>query len=220
MARGMIGRKLGMTQIFDQDGNLVPVTVIELGPNHVVQVKTKTGKDGYNAVKLAFGDIRAKNVTKPELGVFKSAKIEPKRHIVEFRLNDAEIGQVKAGDVLDGSFFVEGSKVNVVGTSKGKGFQGVMKRHHFKGAKEMSHGTHEYDRHGGAIGAGTYPGHVFKNKRMGGHMGSERVTSRNMRVVGIHLDQHLMLVAGTVPGGNRSIVNVVEIPAKLKKKSK
>jgi large subunit ribosomal protein L3 len=218
MARGMIGRKLGMTQIFDQDGNLVPVTVIELGPNHVVQVKTKSGKDGYNAVKLAFGAIRAKNVSKPEMGVFKHAKLEAERHVIEFRLSDAEIAQVKQGDVLDGSFFVEGSKINVVGTSKGKGFAGVIKRHHMKGAKEMSHGTHEYDRHGGAIGAGTYPGHVFKNKRMAGHMGCERVTSRNLRVVGVNTDEHLLLVSGTVPGAPRGIVQIMELPAKAPKK--
>lgn len=217
MARGMIGKKLGMTQLFDMEGNLVPVTVIELAPNHVLQVKTAAGKDGYDAIKIATGPRRAKNVTKPELGVFKAAGIEPKRVVQEFRLTAAEIATFKQGDVLDGSFFVEGQRVNVIATSKGKGFAGVMKRHGFKGAKESSHGTHEYERHGGAIGANTWPGHVFKNKRMAGQMGNETVTVRNVKVVGVHASEGLLLLGGSVPGSAETYVRIVETKQKVAK---
>ena len=217
MARGLIGKKLGMTQLFDQDGNLVPVTVIELAPNHVLQVKTKAGKDGYDAIKLASGEVRAKGLSQPELGVFKAVGVVPQKTIVEFRLTPEQIAGIKPGDVLDAGMFVEGNLVNVVGTSKGKGFAGVMKRHHFKGAKEMTHGTHEYDRHGGAIGAGSYPGRVFKNKRMAGQMGNKRVTVRNLKVVGIHVDERLLLISGAVPGPNQGIVQVVETRQKRAK---
>lgn len=208
--RGMIGKKLGMTQLFDQDGNHVPVTVIELQPNYVLQVKTASGKDGYNAVKLATGDSTGKNTTRPELGVFKAAGVAPKKHVFEFRLTEAEIANYKVGDVLDGSFFVEGKSVTVKGISKGKGFAGVLKRHHFKGAKEYTHGTHEYRRHGGSIGQGTYPGRVFKNKRMAGHMGDENVTVHNLKVVGLYLDQNLMLIRGAVPGAANTVVRIIE----------
>lgn len=210
MARGLIGKKLGMTQVFDQDGNFVAVTVIELTPNHVLQVKTKAGKDGYDAVKLAAGEVKAKNLSKPELGVFKSAGVPPQRTITEFRLTPEQLAGLKPGDTIDGSMFVEGNLVNVTGTSKGKGFSGVMKRHKFKGAKEMTHGTHEYERHGGAIGAGTYPGRVFKNKRMAGQMGNERVTVRNLKVIGIYSDDRLVLIGGPVPGATQSLVTINE----------
>jgi len=217
--RGVIGKKLGMTQLFDQDGNSVPVTVIELAPNHVLQVKTAAGKDGYDAVKLAVGDVRAKTLSKPELGVFKAAGIEPKRTIKEFRLTPAEVATFKQGETIDCSFFVEGQMVNVVGTSKGKGFAGVIKRHKMKGAKESSHGTHEYFRHGGSIGAGTYPGHVWKNKRMAGQMGNETVTVRNLKVMGVHPEENLLLLAGAVPGAPEGIVRVFETkPKKAKPK--
>lgn len=217
--RGVIGKKLGMTQLFDQDGNQVPVTVIELQPNHVLQVKTASGKDGYNAVKLAAGDIRAKTLSKPELGVFKAASVEPKRTIIEFRLTEAEVAQFKQGDKVDGSFLVEGALVNVKGVSKGKGFAGVMKRHGFKGAKEATHGTHEYRRHGGSIGQNSWPARVFKNKRMAGHMGDENTTVRNLKIVGLYLDQNLLLLSGAVPGGTNGVVRIFETKPKLKKKN-
>ncbi len=216
--RGMIGKKLGMTQLFDQDGNQVPVTVIELAPNQILQVKTANGKDGYNAVKLAVGDVRAKTISRPELGVFKAIGVEPKRTIIEFRLSDTEIAQFKQGDLVDGSFFVEGARVDVKGVSKGKGFAGVIKRHKFKGAKEATHGTHEYRRHGGSIGQGSWPGHVFKNKRMAGHMGDENTTVRNLKIVGLYLDQNLILISGAVPGGANSIVRIFERKQKVSKK--
>ena len=216
--RGVIGKKLGMTQLFDQDGNSVPVTVVEIAPNHVLQVKTASGKDGYNAVKLATGETTAKNLTRPELGVFKAAKLAPQKTIVELRLTAAEVAQFKQGDVIDGSLLVEGALVNVKGVSKGKGFAGVMKRHAFKGAKESSHGTHEYERHGGAISAGTYPGRVFKNKRMPGQMGNANVTVRNLKVVGVYADEHVVLLSGSVPGGNGTLIRIFETkPKKVKK---
>jgi large subunit ribosomal protein L3 len=217
--RGVIGKKLGMTQLFDQDGNQVAVTVIELQPNHVLQVKTVSGKDGYNAVKLATGTVKAKALTRPEIGVFKAASIEPKRTIMEFRLTDAEVAQFKQGDAIDGSFLIEGALVHVKGISKGKGFAGVIKRHGFKGAKEATHGTHEYRRHGGAIGQGSWPGHVFKNKRMPGHMGDEATTIRNLKIVGLYLDQNLVLLSGAVPGGVNGIVRIFETKPKIRKKT-
>lgn len=217
--RGVIGKKLGMTQLFDQEGNLIPVTVVEVAPNHVLQVKNANGKDGYNAVKLATGESSGKNLTQPELGVFKAAKVAPQKTIIEFRLTDKEIAAFKTGDTIDGSVFVEGALVNVKGVSKGKGFAGVIKRHKFKGAKESSHGTHEYERHGGAIGAGTYPGRVFKNKRMAGHMGDENVTVRNLKIVGVYADQNLILIKGAVPGGVNGILRIFETKPKAPRKT-
>jgi len=212
--RGIIGKKLGMTQVFDQEGNSIPVTVLEILPNHVLQVKTTKGKDGYNAVKLATGEVRAKTISRPEQGVFKSAKIELQRTIIEFRLTDAEIASFKQGDVLDASVLTEGALVHVKSVSKGKGFAGVLKKHHMKGAKEATHGTHEYRRHGGSIGMGTYPGRVFKNKRMPGQMGNANVCIRNLKVMGIHTDENLLLLSGSVPGGNGSIVRIFETKPK------
>jgi large subunit ribosomal protein L3 len=217
--RGVIGKKLGMTQLFDQEGHLIPVTVIEVVPNHVLQVKSANGKDGYNAVKLATGTTTGKNLTKPELGVFKAAKIPPQRTIKEFRLTEKEVAAFKTGDSIDGSIFVEGALVNVKGVSKGKGFAGVVKRHKFKGAKEVSHGTHEYERHGGAISSGTYPGRVFKNKRMAGHMGDENVTVRNLKVVGVYADQNLILLKGAVPGAVNGILRIFETKPKAPRKT-
>jgi len=217
--RGIIGKKLGMTQVFDQEGNSIPVTVLEIAPNHVLQVKTAAGKDGYNAVKLATGEVRAKTISRPEQGVFKAAKIELQRTIIEFRLTDAEIAQFKQGDVLDASFLIEGALVHVKSVSKGKGFAGVLKQHHMKGAKESTHGTHEYRRHGGSVGMGTYPGRVFKNKRMPGQMGNANTTIRNLKVMGIHTDERLLLLSGSVPGGNGSTVRIFETkPKKVVKK--
>jgi len=218
MARGIIGKKVGMTQLFDHDGNMIPVTIISAEPNTVLQVKTKAGKDGYTAVKLAHGSIRPSLLNRPQLGVFKAAGVEPRRTIAEFRLTDAEAAVLKMGDTMGVSIFAEGGKVNVVGTSKGKGFAGVMKRHHFKGAKEYTHGTHEYRRHGGSIGMGTYPGRVFKGKRMCGHMGVDRVTAINVRVVAIDTENNLLVLGGAIPGSRNGLVHVLEQPPRLKKK--
>jgi large subunit ribosomal protein L3 len=218
MARGMIGKKVGMTQLFDHDGNLIPVTIISAEPNAVVQVKSSNGKDKYTAVKLAHGAIRSALLTRPELGVFKSAGVEPRRTVAEFRVTEAEAAAFKQGGVVTVSLFNEGARVNVIGTSKGKGFQGVVRRHGFKGAKEATHGTHEYRRHSGAIGMGTYPGRVFKGHRMGGQMGNEQVTARNLRVVAVDVENHLIVVRGAVPGAANGVVRVLEQTAKAKAK--
>jgi large subunit ribosomal protein L3 len=218
MARGIIGKKVGMTQLFDHDGNMIPVTIISAEPNAVLQVKTKTGKDGYTAVKLAHGAIRPSLLNRAQLGVFKSAGVDAKRTIAEFRLSDTEAAAIKAGGTVGVSIFTEGAKVNVIGTSKGKGFAGVIKRHHFKGAKEATHGTHEYRRHGGSIGMGTYPGRVFKGKRMGGHMGDAQVTVRNLKVIAVDTDNNLLVVKGAIPGASRGIVKIVEVLPGAKKK--
>jgi large subunit ribosomal protein L3 len=217
--RGLIGKKLGMTQLYDPDGNFVPVTVIEVAPNHVLQVKTASGKDGYDAVKIATGATSGKNLTRPEKGVFKAANIAPQRTVTEFRLSAEEVAAFKRGDVIDGTMLVEGALVDVRGVSKGKGFSGVIKRHHFKGAKEASHGTHEYKRHGGSIGMGTYPGRVFKNQRMAGQMGNANVTIRNLRVVAVHAEDRLVLVSGSVPGGNGSLVRIYETKPRARKRT-
>ncbi len=207
MARGLLGKKVGMSQVFDQEGNLVPVTVLEMGPNQVLQVKTKEGKDGYNAIKVGYGDIKPNKLTRPEAGVFRALNLEPRRHVQEFRVADDFIGDYSVGDELTVGMFQPGQKVDVTGTSKGKGFQGVIKRHGFKGAKESSHGTHEYRRHGGSIGASAYPGRVMPGRRMAGHTGSERVTVRAITVVAVFPEQNLLLVRGAVPGAKGAIIS-------------
>lgn len=217
--RGVIGKKIGMTQIFDQDGVQIPVTVVELSPNYVVQVKTESGKDGYNAVKLAAGAVRAKTLTKPELGVFKAAGIDAQRTVVEFRVTADEIAQYKEGEVVDTSFLSEGGKVNVRGTSMGKGYAGVMKRHGFKGFKESTHGTHETKRHGGSIGQASWPARVFKNKKMAGQMGNGTVTVKNVKIVAHYVDDKVLLLKGAVPGPKNAVIQITEVPPKLKKKA-
>ncbi len=216
--RAIIGKKLGMTQLFDQEGNFVPVTVVEVVPNHVLQVKTAAGKDGYNAVKLATGEKTPKNVSRAEQGVFKAAGVPLQRTVIEFRLTEAEIAQFKQGASIDGSMLVEGALVNVKSVSKGKGFAGVLKKHHMKGAKEATHGTHEYRRHGGSIGMGTYPGRVFKNKRMPGQMGNANVCIRNLKVMAVYAEENLVLLSGSVPGSAGSIVRIFETKQKAPRK--
>jgi large subunit ribosomal protein L3 len=208
MARGIIGKKLGMTNIFGPRGNLIAVTLIQAGPNTVIQVKDKGGKDGYDAVKLGFGEKKLSRCTRPELGVFKAAGVEPTQVVQEFRLAEGEVAEYKAGQVLDAKIFREGQRVDVTGTSKGRGFAGVIKRHGFKGAKEATHGTHEYKRHGGSIGQSAYPGRVMKGKRMAGQLGNTRVTVRNLEVVGVFADDNLLLIKGAVPGPTNGIVRL------------
>lgn len=208
MARGLIGKKIGMSQVFDGFGNLVPVTVVEAGPNQVIQVKSGTGKDGYNAVKLGFGTKRLTRFTRPELGVFKKAGVEPVAHIHEFRLSAEELEGFEAGKTVGLELLGGVKRVDVTGTSKGKGFQGVIKRHHFKGAKESSHGTHEYKRHGGSIGCSAWPSRVIKGKRMAGQMGNVRVTVRALEVVGVFPEDNLLFIKGSVPGSKNGIVRI------------
>ncbi|QYG12930.1 50S ribosomal protein L3 [Microbacterium sp. PAMC22086] len=205
VSKGMLGTKLGMTQVWNESGKLVPVTVIELAPNVVTQVRTPD-KDGYNAVQIAYGQIDPRKVNKPLSAHFEAAGVTPRRHVTEIRTADA--GDYNLGQELtvDGTFEA-GQLVDVVGTSKGKGFAGVMKRHNFKGVS-ASHGSHRNHRKPGSIGASSTPSRVFKGMRMAGRMGGERVTVLNLTVHSIDIEKGLMLVKGAVPGARGRIVYV------------
>ncbi|MCA9516420.1 MAG: 50S ribosomal protein L3 [Myxococcales bacterium] len=210
MARGLIGRKLGMTHIFGPRGNLIAVTLVEAGPNTVIQVKEQGGKDGYDAVKLGFGEKKISRCTRPELGVFKAAGVDPARSVQEFRVTSKELAGYTVGESVDVTMFREGAKVDVTGTSKGRGFAGVIKRHHFKGAKERSHGTHEYKRHGGSIGTSAWPSRVLPGRKMAGQLGNARATVRNIEVVGVFAEDNLLLLKGAVPGAPDGIIRIRE----------
>jgi large subunit ribosomal protein L3 len=200
MAIGLIGKKLGMTQVFTKEGNLVSVTVIEAAPCTVVQKKTKA-TDGYAAVQLGAGEQKAQRLTKAAVGHRKKAG-KMARLLKEFRTDDSfEVGQ----ELAAADFFQPGDKIDVTGTTKGRGFQGVMKRHHFSGFP-ATHGTHEYFRHGGSIGNRTHPGRVFKNKRMAGRMGGLRRTILNLTVVDVRPEENVVLVEGSIPGGRNGWV--------------
>ena len=202
MSKGIIGKKLGMTQLFDQESGVVtPVTVIEAGPCPVVQVRT-TEADGYSALQLAYGEIKERKLSKPEVGHLKHAGVAPHRHLVEFR--DAE--GFAAGETVTVEAFEVGDRVKVSGRSKGKGFAGTIKRHNF-GRGPKSHGSHNV-RAPGSIGASATPSRVFKGIRMAGHMGDERVTQRGLRVAEIDAERNLLLIAGAVPGSVGGIVEV------------
>ncbi len=203
MKKGIIGRKIGMTQIFDEKGNVIPVTVIETGVNVVAQVKT-TAKDGYNAIQLGFGEIKDKHINKPEAGHFAKAKLANKKHLREFRLED--ISTYKVGDEVKAEVFVAGDKIDVQGTSKGKGFQGVIKRHG-QSRGPMGHGS-MYHRRPGSMGATSTPGRVFKGKKLPGHMGRVTITIQNLDVVRVDMDKNVMLVKGSVPGPKGAILKV------------
>lgn len=195
---GLIGKKLGMTSVFDAAGNSIPCTVILAGPNVVTQVKAADGADGYDAVQLGFGEKKEKRTTKALKGHFKAADTSPKRKVAEFRNYglDVELGaEVGVADV-----FAEGEVIDVVGISKGKGFQGVVKRHGFSGVGMRTHGQHNRGRAPGSIGASSYPSRVFKGMRMAGRTGGDRVKMKNLRVVRLFPDQNLILVRGAVPG--------------------
>ena len=205
MKKGIIGRKIGMTQIFDEKGNVIPVTVIEAGPCVVAQVKT-VETDGYDAIQLGFGEIKDKHINKPEKGHFAKAKLANKKHLREFRLDSLE--GIKVGDELKADVFEAGDKIDVQGTSKGKGFQGVIKRHgQHRGP--MGHGS-MYHRRPGSMGACSFPGRVFKNKKLAGHMGSVKVTVQNLEVVRVDADKNFILVKGAIPGAKGSVVTIKE----------
>jgi large subunit ribosomal protein L3 len=196
MVEGLIGKKLGMTQTFDPQGNVIPVTVIKAGPCTVIQLKTKA-KDGYEAVQLGFVEERGlKRATKPRIGHFKKAGIPPVRVLREFRF--AAASPLKEGDQVLVDIFKEGDTVHISGTSKGKGFAGVVKRHHFRGG-DAAHGS-MFHRAPGSIGASSYPSRVIKGMRMGGHMGQDRVTVSGLQVVRTDPEQNLLIVKGAVPG--------------------
>ena len=199
---GLLGKKIGMTSIFDENGKNIPCTVIEAGPCVVTQVRTKE-KDGYEAIQLAFEDRKEKHTTKALKGHFAKAKTTPKRFIAEFtRFEEKK----EYGDVLTVDVFVEGEYIDVVGTSKGKGFQGVVKRHGFRGVNDATHGQHNRMRAPGSIGASSYPSRVFKGMRMAGRMGGDRVKMINLQVMKIIPEKNLIVVKGSVPGPNNSLV--------------
>ena len=203
MKKGIIGRKIGMTQIFDEKGNVIPVTVIEAGPCVVAQVKT-VETDGYNAIQLGFGEVKDKHINKPEAGHFAKAKLANKKHLREFRLDD--ISNYKVGDEIKLDIFEVGERIDVQGTSKGKGFQGVIKRHgQHRGP--MGHGS-MYHRRPGSMGATSTPGRVFKGKKLPGHMGKVTVTIQNLDVVRVDTDKNVLLVKGSVPGPKGAILKV------------
>ena len=202
MQKALIGKKIGMTQIFDEKGKVVPVTVVEAGPCVVSQVKT-VETDGYNAIQMGFGDIKPKHVTKPLQGHFKKADVAPKKVLKEFRFDDCsayELGQVIKADV-----FATGDKVDVTGKSKGKGYAGVIKRWNFGRLKE-THGSGPVARHGGSMGACSSPSRVWKGKKMAGHLGAEKVTVQNLAVVKIDAEDNLIAIKGAIPGANGGYV--------------
>ena len=199
---GLIGKKIGMTSVFSAEGKNLPCTVIEVGPCVVTQIKT-VETDGYEAVQLGFQDKKEKHTTKAEAGHFKKAGVTPKRHLVEFKKFEKTFN---LGDVVTVDYLEDAHYVDVIGTSKGKGFQGVVKRHGFSGVGETTHGQHNRQRSPGAIGACSYPAKVFKGTRMGGQMGNKRVTVENLEVIKLIPDHNLLLVKGSVPGSKGSIV--------------
>jgi large subunit ribosomal protein L3 len=199
---GIIGRKLGMTQIFQEDGSIVPVTIVEAGPCSIIQRKTKE-KDGYDAVQLSFLQKNGKRVNRPLTGHFKKAGAGTCYFLKEFRVEDASA--YEAGQQVTVDLFKPGDIVDVTGLNKGRGFAGVIKRHGFHGSPG-SHGTHEYFRHGGSVGSAAFPHHVFKGLKMPGHYGNKRVTLQSIRVVDVKEDQNLILLEGGIPGSRRSWV--------------
>jgi large subunit ribosomal protein L3 len=201
---GIIGKKIGMTRLFSETGEHVPVTVIAAGPCAVTQVKTQA-TDGYDAVQLGFDDVREKLVSKPRKGHFQKASVAPKRILVEFMpFADKE---VKAGSEITVDIFSPGDKVTISGTSKGRGFAGVMRRHNFSGA-QITHGQSDRQRAPGAIGQSSYPSRVFKGTRMGGRMGNDRVTIKGLQVVKVDAENNLLMVKGSVPGARNSYLEI------------
>ncbi len=203
---GLIGKKIGMTSIYDASGKVVPCTVLEAGPCVVTQVKT-VEKDGYSAIQLAYDEKKEKNTTKSLKGHFEKAGTTPKKVLREFTRFE-EGHQKSLGDVLDVSVFEEGEFVDVSGTSKGKGFQGVVKRHHFRGVGDATHGQHNRLRAPGSMGASSYPSRVFKGMRMAGQMGNAKVKVINLQIVKIVKEKNMLLVKGSVPGANGSYLKV------------
>jgi large subunit ribosomal protein L3 len=206
MQKTMIGKKIGMTQIFDETGKVIPVTVIEAGPCVVVQKKT-VENDGYASVQLGYGDVKIKNVNKPMQGHFKKADVACKKTLKEFRLDDCDA--VNVGDVLKADIFAVGDAVDVSGTSKGKGFQGTIKRNNNARLKS-THGTGPVHRHAGSMGACSSPSRIFKGKALPGHMGAEKVTVQNLEVVKIDAENNLIALKGAIPGPKGGIVYIVD----------
>ena len=203
MSKTLIGKKVGMTQIFDEQGKVIPVTAIEAGPCTVVQVKT-VETDGYNSIQLGYGEVKEKHVNKPLKGHFAKSKLTLKKHLREFRLDN--VGEVKVGDEIKADVFEQGDKIDVQGTTKGKGFQGVIKRHgQHRGP--MGHGS-MYHRRPGSMGSTSTPGRVFKGKKLPGHTGCETVRIQNLDVVRVDMDKNVILVKGSVPGAKGAILKI------------
>ncbi|WP_068163587.1 50S ribosomal protein L3 [Rhodococcus phenolicus] len=202
--KGILGTKLGMTQVFDENNRVVPVTVVKAGPNVVTQIRTEE-RDGYSAVQLAFGAIDPRKVNKPVSGQFAKAGVTPRRHLVELRVEDTSAYEI--GQELTAEVFEDGAYVDVTGTSKGKGFAGTMKRHGFAG-QGASHGAQAVHRRPGSIGGCATPGRVFKGTRMSGRMGSDRVTTQNLSVHKVDAENGLLLIKGAIPGRNGGVVIV------------
>jgi large subunit ribosomal protein L3 len=206
MKKALIGRKIGMTQIFDEAGKVIPVTVIEAGPCAVVQKKT-IENDGYEALQMGFGEIRQKLVTKPLQGHFAKTDSAPKRVLREFRLDNT--AEVEAGTILKADTFEVGDIVDVCGTSKGKGFAGTIKKNHHSRLKE-THGSGPVGRHAGSMGACSSPSRIYKGKKLPGHMGADRVTIQNLTIVKIDVENNLIAIKGAVPGPNKGYVTIVD----------
>ena len=205
MKKGLIGKKIGMTQLFDENGKVIPVTVVEAGPCTVVQKKT-IENDGYAAVQVGYGDVKVTKVNKPMAGHFKKADVAPKKVLKEFRLADTE--SVNVGDILKADIFAVGDRVDVVGTSKGKGTAGVIKRWNFSRLKE-THGTGPVHRHGGSLGV-INPARIFKGKKMAGHLGAEKVTVQNLDIVKVDVENNLIAIKGAIPGPKNGIVVIAD----------
>ena len=203
MSKGLIGKKVGMTQIFDEKGMVIPVTVIEAGPCVVSQVKT-VETDGYNAIQLGFGEVKSSKVNKPKAGHFAKANVEAKKHLREFRCE--EPAELKVGDEVKADVFAQGEKVDIQGISKGKGFQGVIKRHG-QDRGPMGHGS-MYHRRPGSMGSTSTPGRVFKGKKLPGHMGVQKITIQNLEIVKVDMDKNVLLVKGSVPGPKGAILKI------------
>lgn len=200
---GLIGKKLGMTRTFDERGNSIPVTVLEIGPCYVTEIRTAS-KHGYDAVQLGFIDKPQKQVNKPEAGHFAKANVPPQRYVREFR-SFKDVGELKLGDVVKADIFKAGDKVKIIGVSKGKGFQGVVKRHHFGGGS-VTHGQSDRMRAPGSMGGSSYPSRVWKGMRMAGQMGNARVSIRNIKVVKVDAENNIVMVSGGVPGARNGIL--------------
>jgi large subunit ribosomal protein L3 len=204
---GILGKKIGMTSIFDDNGQMIPCTIIEAGPCYVTQVRTKD-KDGYEAVQLGFDEIKERLVNKPLKGHFKKSGVKPLRLISEFRNFNGS--QFQIGQEVRVDSFVQGDVVDVIGRSKGRGFQGVVKRHHFGGVGMATHGQSDRQRAPGSIGASSYPSRVMKGRRMAGRMGGERVTVRNLKVIKVIAESNILIVKGSVPGAINSYLEIVK----------
>jgi large subunit ribosomal protein L3 len=201
---GLIGKKIGMTSVFSEEGKNIPCTILEVGPCKVTQIKTEE-VDGYNAVQLGFAEQKESRVSKAALGHFKKADSAPLKKLVEF---PADFSEVALGDTMNVEMFEEGDFVAVVGTSKGKGFQGVVKRHNFRGVGDATHGQHNRLRAPGSIGAASYPARVFKGMRMAGQMGNARIKVENLQVLRVLADKNMIVVKGAVPGANNSYITI------------